>query len=207
MEFQYFGANCVKITTKKASIVIDDNLKDLGGKSITKPGDVVLFTSQKPEIEPEAKIVIADPGEYEVSDVSILGVPARAHIDEPEQQNATMYRLIVDDVRVAVIGHVFPELSEEQAEALGTIDVMFIPVGGNGFTLDGVGALKLAKEIEPKIIIPTHYADKALKYPVPAQSLDEALKGLAMEPAETLPKLKLKAADLADVSKLIVLEH
>jgi L-ascorbate metabolism protein UlaG (beta-lactamase superfamily) len=81
------------------------------------------------------------------------------------------------------------------------------PVGGNGYTLDGVGALQVIKKLEPKLVIPTHYADKDLKYEVPQAELSEALKGLAMEPAETVPKIKVKPADLSDTAHLVLLER
>jgi L-ascorbate metabolism protein UlaG (beta-lactamase superfamily) len=207
MEFQFFGANAIRINTKKANIVIDDNLADLGAKSITKPGDLVLFTGAHAQPSVDVKLVIDQPGEYEVSDTSVQGIAARAHIDEADQQTATIFKLIGDDVRVAVLGHVYPELSDDQLEALGTVDVLFIPVGGNGYTLDSVGAIKLIKKIEPKIVIPTHYADKSLKLPVPQQELEDAIKGLAMEPKERVAKLKVKPGELADTTQLVILER
>lgn len=104
-------------------------------------------------------------------------------------------------------GHVHPDLSSAQLEALGTIDVLIIPVGGNGYTLDPIGALKLIKEIEPKLVIPTHYHDNAIKYPVTQQPLEEALKALSMEPNETVAKLKVRSGDLGDLTQLVVLER
>jgi len=83
---------------------------------------------------------------------------------------------------------------------------MFVPVGGNGYTLDPVGALKLIKAVEPKLVVPTHYADKSLKYEVPQQNLEDALKEIGMEVKERLPKLKLKPGELTDVTQLVVLE-
>lgn len=207
MELQYYGANCVRLTTKKAAIIIDDNLTSLGAKSVTKPGEVALFTTAHGVPVVETKIVIDQPGEYEVSDVSIQGIAARAHMDEEKQKTATMYKLVLDDVRVAVVGHVYPDLSSGQLEDFGTIDILIIPVGGNGYTLDPVGALKLIKEIEPKIVIPTHYDDKGLNYEVPQQSLEDALKGLSMEPGETVAKLKVKAGEMGETTQLVVLER
>lgn len=208
MEIQFYGANCIRLTTKKASIVVDDNLSELGLKSVVKPSDIVLYTSdQKGRSGLPNSVVIDSPGEYEVSDTSMQGVAARAHMDEEKQKSATMFKVIGDDIRVVVTGHVYPELSDEQLEALGTVDVLIIPVGGNGYTLDGIGALKLIKKIEPKIIIPTHFADGNVKYPVPQQPLEEALKGLAMEPKETVPKLKVKPGEMGDTAQLIILER
>lgn len=206
MELQFFGANCVRLTTKKAAIVVDDTLADLGSKSITKQGDVALFTAAHGEAPAGVKLAIDQPGEYEVSDISIKGIAARAHIDEAKQLTATIYRITADDIRVAVLGHVYPDLNDEQLESLGTIDVLLIPVGGNGYTLDPVGALKLIREIEPKVVVPTHFADSSLHFPVPQQTLEDAIKGLGMEPRDTVSKLKIKPGELADNTQLVVLE-
>src|SRR3989344_2394671 len=203
MEIQFYGANCVRLTTKKAVIIVDD----LTG-SLAKSGDIALFTGKQITHKADVKITIEQPGEYEVSDTSIQGVAARAHMDEPGVQTSTMFKSIGEDIRVAVLGHVYPELNDEQLEALGTIDVLIIPVGGSGYTLDAIGALKLIKKIEPKIIIPTHYADKAIKYEVPQAALEDVLKDISMEPKETVPKLKLKSTELlGENSQLIVLER
>lgn len=207
MEIQFYGGNCVRLSSRKATVIIDDTLADLGLKSVTKAGDIALFTTAHGVPKAETKLVIDQPGEYEVSDTSIQGIAARAHIDEPDKQTATMYKIIGDDVRIAVVGHVYPELSDAQLEALGMIDLLIIPVGGNGYTMDAIGALSLIKKIEPRVVIPTHYADKAVKYPVPQAELAEALKGLAMEPKETVPKLKLKGTEFGEGTQLIVLEH
>jgi len=107
---------------------------------------------------------------------------------------------------VLITGHIYPELNEAQLEKIGMVDIMLVPVGGNGYTVDPVGALKLVKDVEPKLVIPTHYNDKALNFPVPQQELSNALKELGMEPTETVSKLKLKSAELSDVTKLVLLE-
>lgn len=206
MEIQYFGANCVRLTTKKASIVVDDNLSKLGLKTIIKPSDISIITSRQFPIHPSA--FVADlPGEYEISGFTIQGVAARGHLDEDGQQTAVIYTIMTSEVKVAVLGHIYPELSESQLEQIGMVDIAIVPVGGNGYTLDGVGALKVIKQIEPKIVIPTHYADKAIRYEVPPQDLSEALKGLAMEPAETTDKYKYSPTDLSDTAHLIVLNR
>jgi L-ascorbate metabolism protein UlaG (beta-lactamase superfamily) len=208
VELSYFGANCLRLTTKKASIVIDDNLSKLGLKSITKPTDISLRTSAKLIPKHESATFSADmPGEYEVSGVIIHGIAARAHMDEEGKQSAVIYTVAGDGVKVAILGHIFPELSEDQLEQIGMADVVIAPVGNSGYTMDGIGALKVIKQIEPKIVIPTHYADKAVKYEVPQVELSEALKNLSMEAAETLDKLKYKGAELTDSTRLIVLNR
>lgn len=205
MDLQFYGANCVSIGYKGRRLVVDDNLADLGAKNITKADDAVLFTTPPKKHPKEGQLFLDGPGEYEVSDVSVIGLAARAHLDA-DGKRATMYKFVAGDISVLVTGHIYPELSENQLEAIGMVDVLIVPVGGNGYTVDPVGALKLIKDIEPKLVIPTHYADKSLAFEVPQQELSNALKELSMEPKETVTKLKLKAADLTDVTQLIVLE-
>lgn len=204
MEFQYHGGNCISIQTKESRIVIDDTLAGLGLKPVTKPDDIVFFSTQT-EKTPSARLVISDPGEYEISGVSVFGIAARAHMDEPGKESAIIYKFQYGDLRVASVGHIHPDISEDELEELGAVDVLIVPVGGNGYTLDGIGALSIIKKIEPKVVIPTHYEDSKVSYPVPQQPLTEALKGLAMEPKETVAKFKPKPADLNETLQLIVL--
>jgi L-ascorbate metabolism protein UlaG (beta-lactamase superfamily) len=219
MDLQFYGANCIALITKGVRVIVDDNLASLGGKSVLKAGDIALFSSYLTEDAAheqtksiETKLTVDHPGEYEVSDISIIGIPARAHMDEEGKETATMYKIMSKELNVLFTGHIYPELTEDQVESIGIVDVMCVPVGGNGYTLDPVGALKVIKKIEPKLIIPTHYdggpgAGKALKYEVPQQTLEQAITGLSMEPKETVAKLKLKAGELGEVASLVVLER
>ena len=206
MELQYYGANCLRLTTKKVSIVVDDNLASLGLKAVTKPGDIVVHTNSRIPRQ-TAEFMIDMPGEYEIAGVVIHGIGARGHMDEEGQSNSIIYTISAGDTKVVILGHIYPELSDDQVEQIGRVDVAIVPVGNSGYTMDGIGALKLIKKIEPKLVIPTHYADKAIKYEVSQVELAEALKGLAMEPLETVPKYRPVAGELTDTSRLIVLER
>lgn len=206
MEIQYYGANCLRITTRNAAVVIDDNLTSAGLKSVTKPEDIVLQTNPKIKVE-KGRFMIDMPGEYEVSGVTIHGIAARNHMDKDEEKTSVIYTLAAGDTRIVVTGHIFPELSEAQVEQIGRVDVAIVPVGDSGYTMDGIGALKVIKEIEPKVVIPVHYADKGIKYEVAQVELAEALKGLAMEPSETVDKFKPVVGELTDTTRLIVLER
>lgn len=204
MDIQLHGANCITMGTKQLRITVDDMLADLGGKPVSKSGDVVLFTGAHASSVDGARIVIGQPGEYEVSGVAVYGIAARSHLDEEGNKNAIMYKIVTEDMNILVTGHIYPGLTDHQLESIGMVDVMFVPVGGNGYTLDGAGALGLIKRIDPKLVIPTHYDDGKLTYPVPQQSLDQALKALGMEPKETVEKLRLKPSDLTTATQLIV---
>src|SRR5579862_4570463 len=113
MELQFYGANCLSLTYKGTRIVIDDNLAKLGGKSVTKSTDVALFTGSHEPVE--ARLTFDGPGEYEVADISVVGIPARSHLDA-EGQATTMFKLTAGDLSVLVTGHIYPELNDAQLE-------------------------------------------------------------------------------------------
>jgi L-ascorbate metabolism protein UlaG (beta-lactamase superfamily) len=207
VELQYYGANCLRLSAKKAQIVIDDNLAKLGLKSVTKPADISLRTNKMFPEHPDTAFSAEMPGEYEIAGVVIHGIAARAHMDEEGKKSAVIYTVQADDTKLAIIGHIYPELTEDQLEAIGMVDVAVVPVGGNGYTLDGAGALKVIKQIEPKVVIPTHFNDRAIRYEVPQAELADAIKNLGMEIAETVGKYKIKPAELSDTAKLVVLER
>ena len=204
MDVQFYGTNCLAVSYKNTRIVIDDNLSELGKKSITKSEDVAIWTSN--QLATDAKLKFSGPGEYEVGDISIVGISAKPFMNDDSGKTVTMYKLMTTDVNVLICGHILGDLNTSQLEQIGTIDVLCVPVGNNGYTLDPVGVLKLIKDIEPKIVIPTHYKQNGVKYPVEQIDLDKALKEIGMEVKERVPKLKIKSADLTDLTQLVVLE-
>lgn len=207
MDIEFFGANCIRLTTKKASIVIDDNLPHIGGKSITKAGDVTVSTQDVLAVAASEQLAIKTPGEFEIMNVSIHGIAARAHTDQPGEMTATMYKLIAEESHILVTGHIYPELDDKQLESIGRVDILIIPVGGNGFTLDPLGALKIIRKIEPGVIIPTQYTVPGLTYEVPALSLEDAIQNLAIQPKdEPIDKLKAKDVTVGDSTSLVVVQ-
>ncbi len=208
MDIQFYGANCIVISQKNTRIVVDDNLAVLGKKNVIKAGDVVLKTSELEgsNLSVDAKIIIDCPGEYEVDDISIVGIPVRLNTDEPDKHSGTMFKLTTNDIDLLITGRIYPLLNDQQLEAVGMCDVLIIPVGGNGYATDAKGALKIIKDLEPKLVIPTNYAIKGINYPVDQSSFEDALKELGMDAREKVSKLKLKATDLTDVTQLIELE-
>ncbi len=207
MDIQFYGANCISLNVQTTRLVIDDNLSELGKTSILKNEDVALFTSNiTKNTSVKARLTLDSSGEYEVADISIVGIAARAHSDEPGTYNAVMYKVVSGDISVLLTGHIYPELSDDQLEAIGLIDVLIIPIGGHGYTLDPQGALSIIKALEPKLVVPTSFEDKSLKLPVPLLPLEVALKELGLEAKETLPKLRVKPSDFSDVTQLAVLQ-
>lgn len=210
MDIEFYGGNCFKIKTKKATIVVDDNLKSAGGKMVTKKDSVLLQTSsltKNAEAEKIARLVLNRPGEFEVGDISIVGVQVRGHMDGDDERRAVAYQFVYGNATVTVLGHVHPDVSDELVELAGGTDILIVPVGGNGYTLDAIGATSVIKKIDPDMIIPAHYETEGLHFEVPAAPLEEFLKtsGLNIESEEDIIELGKTYGELKDSTTLIKL--
>lgn len=204
MDIHYLGANCLKISTKKATVFVDPIVP--GSKVDTKKARFNLLTNKSLVDFKSDDFLIDTPGEYEIGGLSIRGIAARGHMDETEGRSATIFKVTHDNVNFVIIGHTFPKLTDEQLEDIGMVDILALPVGGNGYTIDSTGAAQLIRKIEPKVVIPTHFADKAIKYEVPQAELKTFLDEMGAHPEE-LDNFKIgKNTILPEQLQIVVLK-
>lgn len=203
MEFEYKGGNCVVVTSKKGVLVIDGKLSPLGLKDV-QPKDAIELATQVGFSSDAGRVAVDMPGEYEISDISIYGVAAARMIDYDGSLRATIYRVVFPDVSIAILGHIATPLTDDQLEDLGVVDVLILPVGGGGYTLDAHQAVEAVHKINPKVIIPTHYADSHTNYEVPQDALEPFLDKLGVA-HESMPKWKVKNGILPELQTVIEL--
>lgn len=195
-DIEYKGGNTVVISTKKSTLVIDPKRSLVGLKDVVVKGAIELATEPRLALSsPEAHIAIEGPGEYEVAEFSIKGIASQRHLDAPDAPKQTaLYRIGVADINIALLGNVSPELSEDELEALNVIDILILPVGGGGYTLDATSAAAIVRQITPKAVIPVHYADSGLVYEVPQDEVDLFVSELGVEVEDAGAKYKIKSA-------------
>ncbi len=195
MEIEYKGANCVVIKTKKATVVVDPT-SNVSAREADSKDAVILATQEEFVPAKTAGFIVDMPGEYEIGDVSLRGIAAKKHID-PDGKNATMYRMEFGGVRFAIVGHTDAPISDDDLESIGVVDIAIIPVGGGGYTLDSRDAATIARQLSPKAVIPTHFADKAIKYEVPQDEVDTFIKEMGGV-HEKMSSFKIKNGSLPE---------
>ncbi len=211
IEIEYKGANGITIKSNQSKMVIDPKLSLVKLKDQKTAGNIELSTEERFALnDPEALVVINGPGEYGVADFDITGFSALRHIDgEGDELLSTIYRIeIGSEARIGIIGNITGKLSDEQYERIGVVDILVLPVGGNGYTLDAKEAVEIVKNIEPKVVIPVSYADKGVIYEVPQDDSDLFTKELGVQNIETVTKYKVKSASaLPEVMTIVKIER
>ena len=131
--------------------------------------DNVKAVKGKPE-------VVEGVGERAVKGVKIKGIAA-AHDEKGGALRGkdTVFVWELGGIRFAHLGDLGTMLSEAQIKEMGTIDVLFIPVGGF-FTIDATVASQVVSALNPKVVIPMHYKTPVMGPSFPISGVDEFLK-------------------------------
>ncbi len=160
--------------------VVSLNDKDFNGVGQVTHGDKEPFA-------------ITGPGEYEVKKVFIKGVQSTSGYGGEERIN-TVYSIVLEGMNLVFLGALnSKKLNADVKEKLGNIDILFVPIGGDG-VLNTVDAHALAVDLEPKIVIPMHYGD--IEEGGKAKALAKFLKEDGGENGKPIDKLTIKKKDL-----------
>lgn len=147
MVINYFGNGTLRLQSGETSLLIDPEGNRL-------KADVYVFTSAAlKEGEPSEHDVINFPGEYEMHGIEIDGV------EVPEESKGdslkTAYLVIMEDIKVAILGDISKIPSSDVLERLEEPDILILPAE-KGF-LSPEDAAKLTKQLEPAVVIPSRY--------------------------------------------------
>ncbi len=209
MEITWYGHSCFRITERGLGSVVCDPYDHLtaGFEPLKLKADIVTCSFALPGHSYVSGVkgnpfVINGPGEYEINNVFINGY----RIGEASEKKNTIYVIEFNGIFVAHLGNLnhIPSLSE--IEAMGTVHVLLIPVGGDG-ALNAAKAVELISLIKPNIAIPMHYADPLSKLEL--DPLGKFLKEMGISQTEDVySSYKLTNLNqLPEETKIIILNH
>ena len=215
MIISWYGQFCFQITTspKKGelvSIIIDPFGENTGLKLPKMKADILSVThSDDPKSMKQiiAKIsnepfLIDSPGEYEIKGIFIEGIPAAQDSADKKKKEIVIYTFVVEGIRICHLGDLaLEELSSEQMDKIGDVDILMVSTGGDG-GMDPKQAAKIVKQVEPRIVIPMHYQIPGLKKKL--EKLQLFLDTMGIESAEPQNKLVIKKKDLPAEKTIIM---
>ena len=204
MKITWAGQSCFQISTssskdESANVVIDP-FSEIGLKDPRFEADILLSTHGHEDHSNIKGVkgnpfIIEGPGEYEIKGDFIQGINS-FHDDKEgkERGNNTIFTIESESMKLCHLGDLGQkQLTDDQLEKIGTIDILMIPVGGV-YTIDSSDAQKIIGQIEPKIVIPMHYELPNLK--VKLDSVSKFLKAMGKNSIEPQDKLTVKQSTL-----------
>ncbi|NMB48433.1 MBL fold metallo-hydrolase [Candidatus Kuenenbacteria bacterium] len=219
MQIQWLGQSCFKIQVKsplgETTIITDPYTEDCGLKLPRLTADIVTVSHEHKDHSDLSKIkgaeenqnpfVIKGPGEYEIKNVFVRGLPS-SHDNEAGKKlgHNIIYVINAEGITLVHLGDLGQkELSPEQLEFIEEADILLAPVGGK-YTINGSEAANLVSQIEPRIVIPMHYKIPGLK--IDLDTADKFIKEMGNH-KEEMDKLKITKKDLPqEDTRLILLQ-
>ena len=192
-------------------IAIDPYDEQIGLKPPTLEADILLishshYNHNNIKAVSGNPFIIEGPGEYEIKGIFIQGISSfHDNVQGKERGENTIYTLESEGIKICHLGDLGQkELTDEQLEKIGAIDILMIPVGGI-YTISAKEAAKIISQVEPKIVIPMHYHIPKLK--IKLEGLDKFLKMMGVKAPEVSKKLSVSQRNLpSEGMKIIVLK-
>jgi len=202
------GLSCFRIRGSQAVIITDPFPPGLGYTLGKQAADIVTVSHQHPShsydqgINSEHRLV-KGPGEYEISGVLILGISTyHDSVKGQSRGKNTIYLMEIDGVNILHLGDLGHALNDQQAEEIGNVDVLLLPVGGVN-TINAAMAAEVIRKLEPKVVVPMHY--KTEKGSADLEPVENFLKEMGKTLVEPRPKLTISRNSLPLTTEVVVL--
>ncbi len=207
MEITWYGLSCFRIVERNiATIVTDPYSEEIGLDALKLKADIVTSSHDAPghrnlNAVPKDAFQLTGPGEYEIGGVFITAVETRKANSKHRKNTAFVFDY--ESLTVAHLGDLNHVPSQSRIEALGTVDIALVPIGG-GEALNATQAAEVISLLEPSIVIPMHYkiADLNLKL----ELLNKFLKEMGIAKSEPQESFKITKSGLPEETQVVVLD-
>lgn len=206
MIITYHGKGHIKLITGDITISIAPISKSSKHRQTKYGADIVLLPIDHKDYDGVDNIlktkkdpfIMKSSGEAEVSDIFINAFSDKVLRDGKEHiVNSFVFNF--DGIRVCYLGQIKDVLKSEHKEIIDSVDVLFVPVGGEDNNLSAYDANKISIGLEPKIIIPIDSNEKEMAI---------FLKESGQDKPERLEKLTIKKKDIENKqNQVIILEE
>src|SRR3990167_10878538 len=211
MDITYLGHASFRLKGKTASVITDPYDSSIGLKFPKSEADIVTISHGHPDHNAAAAVggeafVVEGPGEYEIKEIKIVGVPS-FHDEKQgkERGKNNIFNIKIDGLWVCHLGDFGQaELSREQVDGIGRVDILLVPTGGV-YTIDASTAAKIVAEVQPKIVIPMHFLDNESNLKL--EPVEKFLKEMGAEKAEPADKLSIGKEKLPEELQLVLLQR
>lgn len=164
MVITFYGEGCFKLQSSDFVILTDPFESKTGLMPPRLKPDIILKTLTPLPISHFSSLIsqysIFGPGEYNFKNINVAGFSLTK--ESSEKFLKTIYLLEVEEINICFLGHLSEIPEPTILEHLEEIDLLFIPAGGPPF-IEQKFAVKIIKQLQPKIVIPCFFKIPGLK--------------------------------------------
>jgi L-ascorbate metabolism protein UlaG (beta-lactamase superfamily) len=149
--------------------------------------------------------VIDNSSPVEVKGIKFNGIDTYHDDSAGNERGANViYCFEVDGIKICHLGDLGHLLNDDQANSIGKVDILMIPVGGN-FTIDAETADAVIEKLNPAVVIPMHFCnDRCPDFPV--AGVDSFTAGKTNVTVMNTSVIEYKAGSLPKNTSIVVLK-
>jgi L-ascorbate metabolism protein UlaG (beta-lactamase superfamily) len=211
MKIKWLGHSCFLITSDTGIRVLTDPFDEQVGYELPAVEADIVTTSHDHFDHNHISIVkgsfvhVNRPGSFEEHGIKIIGVATfHDEVKGGKRGTNTVFKFTIDDINVCHCGDLGHVLTPEQAEQVGVVDVLLLPVGGT-FTVDAKEAFEVVNQLKPLVTIPMHFKTEALTFSV--EGVNSFLKVAGGGEMTGSQEITLDKDNLKELSKVLVLNY
>jgi L-ascorbate metabolism protein UlaG (beta-lactamase superfamily) len=208
-EIKWFGHACFSVRGRDVTVLMDPVPRESGYDIGSPEADIVTVSHQHRGhsatdlVKPGFRLVNG-PGEYEIQEVFITGVQTYHDNDKGKTHGKnTVYVIEIDDLIIGHLGDIGHVLTEEQVEAMSSVDVLLVPAGG-GPTITPAQAAEIIGQVDPGIVIPMQYRTE--KGDFERDPIDGFIRELGITEYQTEERLTVRKVDVSDAPQVVILQ-
>jgi len=212
MEITWYGLSCFRLTERNMATVVTDPFDSqvAGYEPLKMRADIVTVSHEAAghgfisAVKGYSRL-INTPGEFEIGGVFITGIQTDGYgKDDSDELRNTLYVFDYEGVTVAHLGDLRRVPSQTEIEAMGTVHIALVPVGGGG-GLNAAKAAEVVSLLEPGFVIPMHYGTSSCNLKL--APLSKFLKEMGLGNIEPQASLKVSKSMIPDETHVVVLEY
>jgi L-ascorbate metabolism protein UlaG (beta-lactamase superfamily) len=216
VDITWLGHACFRLRGRDVAILTDPyEGTDWGYPPLTTSANVVTVSNSHPHhaglsgVDGEPR-VLSGPGEYEIGGALIWGVRTsrRANGTGPNgSAKNTAFVIQLEELTVCHLGDLAAApLTAEELTRIKDSDVLLVPVGGH-CTINAAQAAEVVAQVEPKVIVPMHYATEETRGRVDLDEIERFCRELGATDTSPRGRLNVTAASLPSEPTVVLLER
>jgi L-ascorbate metabolism protein UlaG (beta-lactamase superfamily) len=207
MDIRWQGQTTFEIATGDSRVIFDPYPKSPKPTPGWEGSLVVTASHSDPDrIDPgkvdKAAFIVDGPGEFEIGGLALKGIPTPISQEGVDRAINTVFVLETEGITICHVGQLRDPMAAQSRQALGAIDILILPAGGEG-TIGPEEAASTIRQLDPKIVLPVYGGDQS------GAQADEALKRLlaeiAVDAGDPIPRLTITRSNLPPEMRVVLL--
>jgi L-ascorbate metabolism protein UlaG (beta-lactamase superfamily) len=215
VDLSWLGHACFRLRGRDVTILTDPyEGSDWGYPPLALSANVVTISNDHPHHAGLSGIdgkprVLRGPGEYEIGGALLWGVRTHRRAESSNPAGTlrnTAFVIQLEELTVCHLGDLADApLNAEELARVKDADVLLIPVGGN-CTINATQAAAVVAQVEPKLIVPMHYATDETRGHLALDEIERFCKELGATEATPRARLSITPSSLPSEPTVVLLE-